>query len=64
LNERQRTALLAVYGQGHSMDEVARALGMTRNALYKLLHDARQRVKARLAARHLSESDILSAFED
>ena len=64
LNERQRIAILAVYGQGHSMDEVAQALGLTRNALYKLLYDARQRIKARLLARHLSESDILSAFED
>jgi RNA polymerase sigma-70 factor (ECF subfamily) len=64
LNERQRAALLAVYGQGYAMDEVAQAWGLTRNALYKLLHDARQRIKARLAARHLSESDILSAFED
>ena len=64
LNERQRIAILAVYGQGHSMDEVASALGMSRNALYKLLHDARRRVKARLAARQISESDILSAFED
>ena len=64
LSERQRLALVAVYGQGHSMDEVASALGMSRNALYKLLHDARQRIKARLAARHLSERDILSAFED
>ncbi|HSD82319.1 MAG TPA: sigma-70 family RNA polymerase sigma factor [Anaerolineae bacterium] len=64
LNERQRSALLAVYDQGRSMDEVANALGVSRNALYKLLHDARRRIKARLAARHLSESDILSAFED
>ncbi len=64
LNEHQRTALLAVYWQGHTMDEVAEALGLTRNALYKLLHDARQRLKARLLARHLSENDILSAFEE
>ncbi len=64
LNERQRTALVAVYGQERSMDEVAQAMGLTRNALYKLLHDARQRVKTRLLARHLSEADILAAFEE
>jgi RNA polymerase sigma-70 factor (ECF subfamily) len=64
LNERQRIAFLAVYWQGRSMDEVAATLGLTRNALYKLLYDARQRLKARLLARHLSENDILSAFED
>ena len=64
LNERQRIALIAVHWQGRSMDEVAQALGMTRNALYKLLHDARLRIKARLLARHLSEGDILAAFEE
>jgi RNA polymerase sigma-70 factor (ECF subfamily) len=63
LSERQRTALVAVYGQGQSMDEVAAALGISRNALYKLLHDARRRLKASLLARHLSEGDILAAFE-
>jgi len=64
LTERQRLALIAVHWQGRSMDEVAGALGLTRNALYKLLHDTRQRIKARLAAHHLSEGDILAAFED
>ena len=64
LNERQRQALLAVHWQGRSMDEAADALGLTRNALYKLLHDARRRLKAALYARHLSVGDILAAFED
>ena len=63
LNERQRLAMLAVYVQGRSMDEVAAALGLNRNALYKLLHDTRRRLKAALRARHLSASDILAAFE-
>ncbi len=63
LTERQRAALIGVYGQGLAMDEVAEALGVNRNALYKLLHDARQRLKAALLARHLSEGDILAAFE-
>jgi RNA polymerase sigma-70 factor (ECF subfamily) len=64
LSERQRAAIVAVHWQGRSLDEVAAALGMNRNALYKLLHDARQRIKARLLARHLTESDILAVFED
>jgi RNA polymerase sigma-70 factor (ECF subfamily) len=46
------------------MDEVAAALGLNRNALYKLLHDARKRIKARLQAQHLTESDILAVFQD
>jgi RNA polymerase sigma-70 factor (ECF subfamily) len=64
LSEHQRAAIVAVHWQGRSLDEVAAALGMNRNALYKLLHDARQRIKARLLARHLTESDILAVFED
>ena len=64
LNERQRAAVVGVHWQGLSMDEVAAALGLNRNALYKLLHDARKRIKARLLAQHLTEGDILAAFED
>ncbi len=64
LSERQRAALVWVHWQGRSMDEVAGALGLSRNALYKLLHDARKRLKAELVARHLSQGDILAAFED
>ena len=64
LNERQRAAIVGVHLQGLAMDEVAAALGLTRNALYKLLHDARKQIKARLQAQHLTEGDILAAFED
>lgn len=64
LNERQRAAIVGVHLRGLPMDEVAAALGLNRNALYKLLHDARKRIKARLQAQHLTESDILAAFQD
>ena len=64
LNDRQRLAVIGVHWQGRSMEEVAAVLGLTRNALYKLLHDARKRIKAGLAAHYLTESDILAAFED
>ncbi len=64
LSERQRTALIAVHWHGRSMDEVAEMMGLTRNALYKLLHDARKRIKASLQARHLSEGDILAPFQE
>lgn len=64
LNERQQAAIRGVHVQGLPMDVVAEALGLTRNALYKLLHDARKRIKAGLQARHLTEGDILAAFED
>jgi RNA polymerase sigma-70 factor (ECF subfamily) len=64
LNDRQRQAIIGVHWEGLSMDDMATKLGLTRNALYKLLHDARKRIKARLLAQHLTEGDILAAFED
>jgi len=64
LNDRQRDAIIAVHLRGYSMDQVAEALGLSRNSLYKLLHDARKRLRARLLSEHLAEGDILAAFED
>jgi len=64
LNERQRTAIVGVHWQGLSMDEVAAGLGLNRNALYKLLHDTRERIKAKLLANHMTEGYILAACED
>lgn len=64
LNERQRAAIVGVYLQGYSMEEVAKALEVNRNALYKLLHDARQRIKQALEAKNLTLGDILATFED
>jgi RNA polymerase sigma-70 factor (ECF subfamily) len=63
LTERQRTALVAIRVQGIPMDQVAAELGTNRNALYKLLHDARMRLKSELAATGLSVDEILAAFE-
>lgn len=64
LSERQREAVVSIHWQGHPMEDVAERLGLDRNALYKLLHDARKRIKARLVAEHLTAGDILAAFED
>ena len=64
LSERQRVAMIGVHWQGRSMDEVAATLGLTRNALYKLLHDAHKSIRAGLLARDLSERDILAAFQE
>jgi RNA polymerase sigma-70 factor (ECF subfamily) len=61
LTDRQRTALLAGLG-GMPLEEIARRMGTNRNALYKLLHDARKRLKRRMVAEMLSPQDVLSAF--
>ncbi len=62
LTEKQRQALVAVRIQGMPLEEVARRMGSNRNALYKLLHDARQRLKSRMEAEGLSPDDVLAAF--
>jgi RNA polymerase sigma-70 factor, ECF subfamily len=64
LSDRQREAVINVHWHNYSMEDVAERLGLDRNALYKLLHDARKRIKARLLAEHLTAGDILAAFED
>jgi RNA polymerase sigma-70 factor (ECF subfamily) len=64
LTERQRIAIIGIYLHGYSMAEVAAILETNHNALYKLLHDARQRLKSALQERHLTHSDILAAFEE
>jgi RNA polymerase sigma-70 factor, ECF subfamily len=61
LSAKQRRALLAALGGMH-LEEVARRTGTNRNALYKLLHDARKRLKRRMTAEGLSPQEVLSAF--
>jgi RNA polymerase sigma-70 factor (ECF subfamily) len=62
LTERQRAVLVAeLNGMPHA--EIATSLGMNRNALYKLSHDARKRVKAHLEGAGISEVDVLWVFE-
>ena len=60
LTERQRAALIALAVQGVSMDAVAEQLGTNRNALYKLFHDARKRLRTRLAERGYEVEDLLA----
>ncbi|MCI0521580.1 MAG: sigma-70 family RNA polymerase sigma factor [Chloroflexi bacterium] len=62
LTEKQRQAIAAVAVQGMPLEEAARRLGTNRNALYKLLHDTRLRVKRRLAQEGLTPEDALAAF--
>jgi RNA polymerase sigma-70 factor (ECF subfamily) len=63
LTEKQEQALVATQIHGMPLEEVARRMESNRNALYKLLHDARQRLKRRMEDEGLSPQDILSAFE-
>ncbi len=60
LSERQRTALTAVMIREMPLEEVARRMGTNRNALYKLLHDTRKRIKKELEKRGISPEEILA----
>jgi RNA polymerase sigma-70 factor, ECF subfamily len=62
LTERQRAAMHAINMQAVPMEEVARRMGTNRNALYKLLHDARLRLKHRLEREGLTPKDLLEMF--
>ncbi len=64
LTEKQRRALMAVAVHGMPLAEVARRMNTNRNALYKLLHDARRRLKKRLEAEGLSPADLAAAFQE
>jgi RNA polymerase sigma-70 factor, ECF subfamily len=64
LSDKQRQAMLLVAVKGMPLEEAARRLGTNRNALYKLLHDARLRIKKRLALEDLSPADILAIFDN
>jgi RNA polymerase sigma-70 factor, ECF subfamily len=57
LTERQREATLAKLG-GMPLVEIARRLGTSQGAIYKLLHDARLRLKHYLDAREHTTEDI------
>ncbi|MBK6646852.1 MAG: RNA polymerase sigma factor [Anaerolineales bacterium] len=63
LTPKQREALVLLGLQDVPMEEAARKMKTNRNALYKLLHDARLRLKKRLALEDLSPQDLLLAFE-
>jgi RNA polymerase sigma-70 factor, ECF subfamily len=63
LTDRQRQALVLLGLQDMPMEDAARKLKTNRNALYKLLHDARLRLRTRLALEDISPHDVLALFE-
>jgi len=55
--------MVAIAIESVPLEEVARRMHTNRNALYKLLHDARLRLKKRMASEGLSTDDIWAAFD-
>ena len=62
LTEKQRTAMQLIPMGGMPMDVAAAQMGMKRNAMYKLMHDARLRLKNRLIQEGMSPDAILNSF--
>ena len=52
----------AIAVEGKPMSVVAEEFGSNRNALYKLMHDARLRLKQRLEREGASPQDLLAVF--
>jgi RNA polymerase sigma-70 factor, ECF subfamily len=52
----------AILFEGVPLDEIARHWGSNRNAVYKLLHDARRKLKADLEERGFGVQETLDLF--
>jgi RNA polymerase sigma-70 factor (ECF subfamily) len=61
LTDRQRQALVAEL-RGMPQAEIAAQMGLTRNALYKLTHDARQSLKRGLEAAGIDGDEVRETF--
>jgi RNA polymerase sigma-70 factor (ECF subfamily) len=62
LTERQYQALTAVALRGVPLEVVAEQMDTNRNALYKLVHDARRKLRAHLEAQGLSMDYMMKLF--
>ena len=62
LTEKQRRVLMMMVFNEVPMDEVVRELGTNRNAIYKLLHDARRKLKSGLQSHGFEVGETLTLF--
>ena len=63
LTEKQRRVLSLMVFNEVPMDEVVRHLGANRNAIYKMLHDARRKLKSGLQSHGIEVGETLTLFE-
>jgi RNA polymerase sigma-70 factor (ECF subfamily) len=63
LTERQRTAVLGEL-TGVPSEALAERLGVNRNALYKLHHDARKKLKGAILAAGFTERDVAETLSE
>ena len=62
LTDKQRQVLRLMVFNEVPMDEVVRHMGTNRNSVYKLLHDARMKLKSGLQARGFEVGETLALF--
>lgn len=62
LTDRQRQVVKLMFFDEIPMDVVTERLHTNRNAVYKMLHDARKRIRDRLQERGFSTEEILTLF--
>jgi RNA polymerase sigma-70 factor, ECF subfamily len=62
LTEKQRQVLILMVFNEVPLDEVVRYMGSNRNSIYKLLHDARRKLKDSLQNRGLEVEEVLASF--
>ena len=62
LTDKQRRVLMMMVFNEVPMDEVVRELGTNRNAVYKLLHDARRKLKSGLQSHGFAIGETLTLF--
>ena len=63
LTENQRRILFMMVFNDVPMDEVVRHVGTNRNAVYKMLHDARRKLKSGLQAHGIEVGETLALFD-
>ena len=61
LTERQRQVFVAIVLEGVSLDALVAEFGSNRNAIYKMMFDARRKLRAALVAKGLMDSESSSA---
>jgi RNA polymerase sigma-70 factor (ECF subfamily) len=64
LTDKQRHVLIMMVFNEVPMDEVVQRLETNRNAIYKLLHDARRKLKSGLQARGFEVDETLALFSE
>ncbi|MEO5888511.1 MAG: sigma-70 family RNA polymerase sigma factor [Anaerolineales bacterium] len=62
LTDNQRRVLILIVFNEVPMDEVVRQLDTNRNAIYKMLHDARRKLKSGLQLRGFEVGETLALF--